>query len=237
MTLALVAAVMVDLTTIPTPSALYPASVLEWHRRYSGPVEWRLTLLGAQGRVGFGLETRPTALAAPSIEQIGLLRMVYSRYGAIIDSVARAYDVPPELLAATIATESSGKADSIRIEPGYKSDRDTPHRLSIGLMQTLLSTAREALQQPDLTRVQLLMPRISITAGAAYIARQRARTAFDPPLVAAAYNAGSIQYDPASGKPWRLRCYPLGTGHHVTKWVRHFNAALAVQREQEARQP
>jgi soluble lytic murein transglycosylase-like protein len=210
---------MVDLTPVPSP--LYPAQVLLWHQRQRGPVEWRVT--------ASGVETKPTALAPPTLEQLALLRSIRARYGAMIDAAASAFQVPAELIEATIATESSGRADSTRIEPGYLSDRATPHRLSVGLMQTLISTAQGACPGRQVTRAWLLQPQNSIAAGTAYIAAQRRVTAYDPPLVAAAYNAGGLYHEPLATNPWRLRCYPMGTGSHISKFVRHLNAAVAVR--------
>lgn len=85
------------------------------------------------------------------------------------------------MIIANIATESSGKADAARREPGYVSDRETPHRVSYGLMQTLISTARAAIGDSSIDRDYLLDPDGSIRAGTAYIAQQSKKTQFDPP--------------------------------------------------------
>jgi peptidoglycan hydrolase-like protein with peptidoglycan-binding domain len=58
------------------------------------------------------------------------------------ETCAAAYGVPVELLIATACTESGGRAGAIREEPGFVSDAATPHRVSPGLMQTLISTAQ-----------------------------------------------------------------------------------------------
>ena len=79
-------------------------------------------------------------------------------------------------------------------------------------------------------RTYLLRPAGSIEAGTAYIARQEAKTGFDPPLVAAAYNAGGVYEEAREPNRWRLRCYPLGTGHHVDRWVKWFNDAVRLFR-------
>jgi hypothetical protein len=55
-------------------------------------------------------------------------------------------------------------------------------------------------------------------------------TGFDPPLVAAAYNAGGIYENRGAANRWRLRQYPLGTGAHVDRFIGFFNAALADAR-------
>ena len=207
---------------MPLPSSLYPPALGLWHQRFRAPVEWRLT--------PSGVETRPSALQRPTADQLALLATIRRRYGLLIDHAAAVYNVPPELIEAAIATESSGNADSTRIEPGYISDLRTPGRLSVGLMQTLISTAQQVVPTGvKVTRAWLLVPSNSIQAGTAYIAAQRSATSYDPPLVAAAYNAGSVAHEADPRNPWRMRCYPLRTGEHVTRFVRHYNAALSLR--------
>ncbi len=60
------------------------------------------------------------------------------------------------------------------------------------------------------------------------IAAQFSATNFDPPPVAAAYNAGGIHHDPTVANGWRLRCYPLGAGAYVDRMVAWFNDAMRV---------
>lgn len=221
------AATLLNVLALPSPQ--YPTALGQWHQRFPSPIEWRLTAAGLQTRLAGNLLSTEQ-LAAPDSAQRALLASLRRRYGGLIDSASARYDVPAELLEATIATESGGAPDSIRFEPGYVSDERTPGRLSCGLMQTLISTAREALPQQRVTRAWLMDPSNSIEAGAAYIASQRARTSYDPPLVAAAYNAGSIVQEPtATRNPWRLKCYPLRTGKHVSRFCRHYNAAVALR--------
>lgn len=181
-------------------------------------VRWRLTPAGVEID-GCGVErTRgaPTTVAR-----------VWEAYATEINRTARARRVPCALIVATICTESGGRADAVRLEPGYRSDEETPHRVSPGLMQTLISTAGEALGR-KVDRAWLLEPGNSIEAGTAYIARQARLTGFDPPLVAAAYNAGRLAHQPGPQNRWKLRQYPIGTGAHCDRFVRFFNDAVAV---------
>jgi hypothetical protein len=131
------------------------------------------------------------------------------------------------LIVATICTESGGRADAFRLEPGYISDEKTPNKVSPGLMQTLISTARDVLQM-SVDRAWLLEPAHAIEAGTAYIARQSCSTRLDPPLVAAAYNAGRLAHQSGSHNRWKLRQYPLGTSAHCDRFVAFFNDAVAV---------
>ncbi len=104
-------------------------------------------------------------------------------------------------------------------------------------MQTLIGTAREALGDPSLDRARLLDPAVSLLAGAAVIRRQavsgRRPTAFDPPLVCVAYNAGSLRESAAAGGaeacPWGLAQTRRDARHwHADAFVAFFNDGLAV---------
>jgi hypothetical protein len=63
------------------------------------------------------------------------------------------------------------------------------------------------------------------------IAQQRAQTELDPPLVAAAYNAGGLRYDSSAGNRWKLVQFPIGTSEHCDRFVKWFNDAVAVLAE------
>jgi Transglycosylase SLT domain len=111
-------------------------SLQEFHRAFPGGVRWRLTAAGVDVE-GSGVERTTGAPAT--------VTRIWDTWSREINATARARRVPCALIVATIATESGGKADAVRLEPGYRSDEDTPHKVSPGLMQTLISTAREAM--------------------------------------------------------------------------------------------
>ena len=159
---------------------------------------------------------------------------MWEGHAEAINRAARARRVPCELIVATICTESGGRADAVRLEPGYVSDEETPQKVSPGLMQTLVSTARETLQL-SVDRRWLLGPANSIQAGTAYIAKQAKMTRMDAPLVAAAYNAGRLKHQAGRENRWKLRQYPIGTGKHCDRFVRFFNDAVAVLRDHPTR--
>src|SRR5512145_1011880 len=69
------------------------------------------------------------------------------------------------LLKGLIARESAWNVGAFRWEPAMNEG-------SIGLMQVLPSTAREALQRPNLTASDLFIPDINIAAGGAYLKYQ-----------------------------------------------------------------
>ncbi|WP_424812111.1 peptidoglycan-binding protein [Roseococcus sp. YIM B11640] len=191
------------------------------HRLFQGSVEWSL---GPQGISIAG------GSLAPSVQEQQMVAKVMTTFSQALTTALSKYKVPVELVVATICTESGGNPMAKRMEPGC--DRDdpsrTPMRVSWGLMQTLLGTAREVLGQPDLPLAQLLEPEVSIRAGAAYMWRQARRTGFDPPLVAAAYNAGSLRWNDGPENRWKMVQYPIGTGHHVDRFCRFLNAAMTT---------
>ena len=100
-------------------------------------------------------------------------------------------------------------------------------------MQTLIGTAREALGDPSLGRARLLDPAVSLLAGAAVIRRQAVSggrpTAFDPPLVCVAYNAGSLREGGGADCPWGLAQMRRDARHwHADAFLAFFNDGFAV---------
>lgn len=189
------------------------------HRRFDGSCVWCLT------RSGLSIDGAPPQYTrgAPAT-----VTRVWSDYGAAIEQWCRHYGVPVELVIATICTESSGDAAAARLESGYTSDAATPHRTSVGLMQTLISTARETLAMPAIDRQWLLDPANSIRAGTSYIAQQARMTRYDPPVVACAYNAGAVYEQTGHRNRWKMRQFPIGTGHHADRFVLWLNDCFRV---------
>lgn len=213
----------------PWAEALKPhvARLMEWHGPPigQGRHRWRLTPQG--------IEVQGEAAARRTPGEPRLAAACWARHGAAMAEAARRFGVPVELLLATALTESGGSAAAIREEPGFTSDAETPHRVSPGLMQTLISTAREVLGDPSLDRARLLDPATSIAAGAAMIRRQatggRTPTGFDPPLVAIAYNAGSLRPSRDATDPWGLVQTRRGSGAwHADSFCAFLGDALAL---------
>ena len=115
--------------------------------------------------------------------------------------------MPIEVIMTAVCVESKGN-------PRAKGGKN------IGLMQILVPTARSALKNPSITEESLYDPDINIRAGTAYIAHQSRSTQYDPPKVAAAYNAGSLR---SADNRWAMKQY----GPHLDKTVVWFNAVLA----------
>lgn len=201
----------------------------QYHNRYPDAVKWRLTTEGIE-ITGAGVKI--------SDGEPETVRRVCGDYQVELANASSRTGVPVELLIATMCTEAFNASmhtvnpRAERKEPGYVSDEATPHRVSYGLMQTLISTARQAISQLALespisetaiNKDWLFVPGNAILAGAAYIASQAQRTQFDPPLVACAYNAGSIIYNNGANNRWKMRQYPLGTDAHANRFVLWFN--------------
>lgn len=184
---------------------------------FNGSIEWWMT---KDGLMADGVIERTRGTPATT-------RRIWHTWKSFIIEAAKKYDVPVELIVATIATESGGKPSALRKEPGYTSDSATPHRISPGLMQTLISTASTTLGR-KVTREELFDPRTSILAGTSYINDQRRKTGLTPPKVAAAYNSGSVYQQNGSKNRWKMRQYPIGTGEHVDRFVQWFNDIWAV---------
>ncbi len=174
----------------------------------AGRLRWRLV----RGGVVIEGEAAPRRNAAPRTAAAA-----WARHRAPLEAAARRFGVPVDLLLATALTESAGRADAVREEPGFVSDAATPHRVSAGLMQTTVAAARDALADPALERARLLDPAISAMAGATLLHRQATGgshpTRFDPPLAAIAHDAGGMR--PTNDNPWGLVQTRRGEGWHA----------------------
>jgi hypothetical protein len=175
-----------------------------------GGVRWRVTADG----IILETETKPARTEGEPIT----VRRIWRDFGSIIEFVCLAWDVPMALVITTIAVESRGIVTASLAEPDG--------RTSIGLMQTLTGTASEVMGR-TVTARDLESPAISIEAGTRYIARSRKLTKFDPILVAAAYNAGSLRAPRAGDvNPFRLR----STGNHLNRTKMFYNDTVAAAR-------
>lgn len=165
---------------------------------YKGGLRWRL--------VASGIELEDATIEGHKVNT-DVIRRVWSDYGAIMEKWSAHYEVPIEVVMTAICVESKGNA---RAKGGK----------NVGLMQLLVPTARSALKDPSLSEESLYDPETNIRAGTAYIALQKKSTLFDPPKVAAAYNAGSLR---TADNRWGMKQY----GPHLDKTVVWFNAVLA----------
>jgi hypothetical protein len=193
---------------------------------FANSVRWRVSKDGVEIE-GSGVEILPRGKST--------VTQVWQQFESSVAKWSARFGVPAELIVATICTESSGKATAVRQEPGFASDQATPHKVSPGLMQTLISTARSALNDPDIDREWLLVPDNSIKAGTAYIASQWKVNHFDPPRVACAYNAGGIYPNDGEQNRWKMRQYPIGSSDHADRFVGWFNQFVAILSQENVR--
>jgi len=193
------------------------------NRVFNDSVSWKLT------PKGISIDNAPPEITSGKPLTV---KKVWDNFGDYIQRSAIEFDVPVELIVATICTESGGDSFVIREEPGYITDKQTPHRVSAGLMQTLISTAREALKDTTINREKLLLANLSIRAGTAYISKQRRWTQYDAPKVACAYNAGSIRPNDSAENRWRMMQYPKGKSHHTDRFVKWFNDCFRFFRKE-----
>lgn len=123
---------------------------------------------------------------------LGAVVLSPSTLEPIINEMAAKYNVEPALIKAHIKQESNWDVNASRFE-AHKGDA------SWGLMQLLLSTAREVIGNSALTTTQLIQPRTNIEAGAKFIAQLQRRFGNMRDAIAA-YNAGSPRIDPKTNK-------------------------------------
>lgn len=195
---------------------------MSWRSRFGGR-EWRLTPDGIVSRGPDGLEEHHRTRGAPRT-----MRVYLAGWSDELRTVAREEGVPLALLLMTIATENGPASideELIRIpvrrEPGYVSDEATPRKLSVGPCHPLLSTAREVMADPDIDRGWLQVVENNLRVAARYIRRSATQHGYDPILVAATYNAGSIRQAPATPGPEGH----IGNRWHLYSWGNHLDRA------------
>ena len=171
---------------------------------YENGLRWRLRAAG--------IELESAKIEGHKVDP-RVIEKVWGDYGPIMKKWSAHYEVPIELIVTTVSVESRGN-------PKAKGGKN------VGLMQLLVPTARGALGDPSITEQSLYDPETNIRAGTAYIAGQRKKTLYDPPKVAAAYNAGSLR---SASNRWGMKQY----GPHLDKTVLWFNATLAFMAKQD----
>lgn len=202
----------------------------DWHQKYADSVRWRVTTAG--------IEIEPCALIEPTPAQRVRTDQYIRSYRPAFEAAAICYGVPIELLIACALTESSSDNPKtpvreneicVREEPGFVSDEQTPHRVSAGLCQLLISTARATMKDRSIDRGWLLVPENSIRACASYIHDLEPKTEHDPIFTACAYNAGGLYRNSSPGNRWKLRQYPIGTSKHADRFAEYFAAAMQAK--------
>ena len=150
---------------------------------------------GSRTRVAVGVALLGLALSVAAGAYLGRARgraaPDLTRWGALIDTSAREFDLDAHLLRGLVAVESSG-------EPGAVSPAG-----AVGLLQLMPATAREQaerLRVEDFSEDRLTEPALNVRLGASYLARLLARFDGEEAFALAAYNAGATRV-----KRWRER--------------------------------
>lgn len=195
-----------------------PDSHQEFHRPHEAGVRWRL--------VGGGLETDDGGFERSGGSPDTVTRLWKKHHAAVI-AAARRTEVPLELIVAAMAAATGGEVVEKTL-PGYEDDARTPHRIFVGVMQTSIAQARDALERRGIAakvdRKFLKDAPSSILAGAALIAVQARHTAFDPPRVAAHYAGGLREVKDARDR-WRLGEV---TGRFIDRFVAFYNDLWSI---------
>lgn len=177
-------------------------------------------------------------------------RTLLHEYGGHIERAAARFDLPASWVAAMVTIEAGRIPGTLSFDPISIADEDVrqsgletplhryrerPHRISAGLMQTLLSTARLEYHRRDLPFTDLYgpdgtldlpdlcCPHRSLMLGAAYMRTQADRFGEDPVLLVGAYNAGGVYS--TSDNPWRIRTYGYD---RIPKFCAYHNDILEV---------
>ena len=202
---------------------------MNW-KRYNGGCGWALTA------DGLATEGDVQLLRTGGLPQT--VTLLWQDFGDHYIQAATHFGVGVDVLVALTAIESAclhgslhRDPHSIRLEPGYVDDVTTPSRVSVGLLQTLISTAKSMAYhvgvQPDAVNRQWLCdPGHSIQVGAAYVHYQQMVHNGDPVLAQAAYNAGSVR--PSSKNKWHFATYLPDRTEQFVSFFNDFYAAMAA---------
>lgn len=187
---------------------------------FRNSVSWRLTadgILTDRGPVRIGPREQYRLKSVP---------VAWRKYGGLIRAASRRYRVPAELFLAIIVNESALDPRAFQTYRGYVSDRKTPDRISVGLGAILISTARYLLRNPSIDRSWLQNPANNIRMIGIYLNWQYRLTGFDPPKVAAAYNAGGLYRQNGRANRWKMRNYPNGHSVYIDLFVAVFDESV-----------
>lgn len=187
---------------------------------FRNSVPWRLTANGivtGRGPVRISQRERYRLKSVPA---------AWRKYGSLIRAASRRYGVPAELFLTIIVNESALKPRAFQTYRGYISDEETPDRISVGLGAILISTARYLLRDPSIDRAWLEDPANNIRMIGKYLNWQYRLTGFDPPKVAAAYNAGGLHPENGRKNRWKMRNHPIGRSVYIDLFVAVFDEAI-----------
>lgn len=218
--------------------------------RHNGGRGWRVL---ADGRIAVEHGVEGLGDLAPYVYDAGdgalrtkgeplTMRTLFAEHGQAVEQAADYFHLASSWVAGMVSIEAarmpgsrSFNVFSLRDEDGrdLAGYRRRPSRVSAGLMQTLMSTARYVASHYDL-RLEfdgepqkldlgdLCVPARSLMLGAAYMRYQADEACGEDPVkLVAAYNAGGI-YE-TDRNPWNLRTYGR---NRIPKFIAYHNDAL-----------
>lgn len=200
-------------------------------RRIKSVYRGRLRL-GLLDQMGTGIDI----LAANAMaESFGTVPSPLSKK-ELLEVYQRAAGSDPGVKLGEVVRHISDAAKFLeRREPGYVNPLATPSRVSVGAHHVLISTALSLTsagmaggqQAKGASTVDLIcrIPSESLYAAelaVAYFNRAYSKHENQPPLLAAAYNAGTPRPDPSN--PWNLKQY----GQHIDRWVAYYNTSRMI---------
>lgn len=177
------------------------------------------------------------------------VELLLEDFGEELHRAANEYNIPLPWMIALVLCESGRLKGSrlrrdpvsLRHEPGYESDEATPGKVSAGLGQTLLRTARYVAgtlkinlavmvngnlyeQDRAINVYDLYQPALSLMLMAGYMEILGDKWDMDPIIIQAAYNAGGAYT--SSKNPYNLRMY--GGSDRLIKFTAYHNDAVEV---------
>ncbi len=205
-------------------------------RSFAGGRRWRMTPDGIELGPGEGGE----GLVRTRGEPIST-RNLWADFGPMFLESAGMYGIGADVLCTIAALESAvdparrshRNPKSVRYEPGYVSEERSANKVSYGLCQILLSTARGVAGltpwgKSFFGRETMFDPRVSIILAGAVLRNRWNRHLGDPLLASAMFNAGGVYQ--SDRNEFHVRTHGEHRLLHTAQW---FNDLVAVLRDDE----
>jgi hypothetical protein len=174
-----------------------------------GGVRWRTLPDGTTEVEGQGVTTH-----APGSAEAGWVANNWKNWGPYFSEAAETYGVPVHYLVGIATNETGPWSNNPTLQAKIESGDGYS---SIGIMQPLPSTAALL----GFSAADRYDPRLNILMGAKLLGKLLEKYGDNLPLLAAGYNAGSVQCRPGANE-WGFRM----TGNYSGSAVRSANTAL-----------
>lgn len=189
-----------------------------------GCIPWQQINGGKSWRVDGYIEIRGEGVVRTNGEPITMRTMV-DDYGAAVDAAAERFGVARATIFAMIASEAVRFPGTRHFDPTSRRWEQRLGEASVGLMQTLVSTANHTNNRLDIyegtvDEADLRIAQRSIFLGAGYLSLLSEKWGDDPILLSAAYNAGGV-YD-SNKNEWKIRTFGERRLDHFAEWYNDF---------------